>query len=320
MKKSLILAIAAMSMAACEKESGCDQSAPDPKNINNINVLPEIMQSTTKTSYTGSTAAWADADAIGLYCAQSTPAAANLKVTYAATGSTWTTASAINWADGSTMHKFYAYAPWANGTPAVTAVPLPALNTQTGTMNPALDFLMSNNQGATGLARPANSTVPLTFTHVFSLIELDIKIDASIATGTTLTSFTIGSATSSDKIYTASANSKIDLTTGTITYDAAAGGTVNTVTANSGATLTTTVKPFYMLVAPGSFGTMSLGLVIKESTTNITVPSVNLGTNTFATATKYAYTVTVSRTGITITAPTITDWATGTGGSINAGL
>lgn len=144
----------------------------------------------------------------------------NVQYTY---GTPWTPSSTMYWKDGTTSHTFLAYYPYASGNTAA-AVKLPNIGTQTGTLNPAFDFLISNNLGTTGVTRPG--AVGLTFTHALSLVEFKIVLGSGLTAGTTLTSLTLASPTASDKLYTNDGTSTIALATGTITP-----GTLTTNTA-----------------------------------------------------------------------------------------
>ena len=196
---------------------------------------------------------------------------------------------------------------------------VPALNVQTGTVNPALDLLISNNLASSGVLRSAGA-VGLGFTHALSLLEFDITINSSIAANTTLTSFTVA-AGSSDKVYTTDGNSTIALSTGAITPGS---GVTNTTTMTPGATVTlsATSASVYVLVLPGTYSQApTLAINLNEGGTSaIAVPPASLTTTTFAAGSKYTYAVSIARTAITISNPTITDWTNVNGSAINPGL
>ena len=321
MRKFLVLPVLATLLAACGNDDDCR-----PNSGAVIRLAPAIASvtpisptsPTSRTSISGSTAAWINGDALGLFCAQSNPAATNLQFTASniPTNPTWTPATALYWMDGTTAHKFLAYAPYASGNSDPAAVKLPAINSQTGTIVPAQDFLISNGLYTDGVTR--TGSVALTFTHALALIELDVILGSGIAAGTTLTSITLA-AGATDKLYTSGNNSTINLTSGAIT----AGTTTNTadITPATAPTLSATATPIYALILPGTFTAPNVTLNIKEGgSTSLTTATASLGTTTFEAKKKYAYQVTVGRTAITISNPTITDWVTVNGSPITPGI
>lgn len=316
MKKILLFALAAGLLTACVSKEECHDPQTLPDQAICINGTIAEIEHQSRTVFTGSTAAWTDGDVIGVFSPQAkgTTLANN---PFTITGATWAPGSPIYWADGTTSHKFVAYAPYASGSNTYTAIPLPVLSGQTGSISPAKDFLYSKNQWPTGVTR-SGAAVSLVFAHALSLIEFDITIGNGVATGTTLTSFVLASPTSTDKIYSTDATSTIDISTGTIT----AGTTSNTTTVTPGTppTLSSTAKSVYALILPGTFTAPTLAITLSESAITINVPATALATTTFAAGSKYTYAVTVSRTAITISAPTITDWTAVAGGSLNPGI
>lgn len=318
MKKILILAAIA-ALWSCNDDKSCN-----PPKSNRIDISAAIAGITvnpaidSRTVITGSTAAWTDGDALGLFCPEATTPGVNVQYTVANTSGTpsWSTSTPLYWANGTTVHKFLAYAPYASGNTSATAVKVPAINTQTGTIAPAQDLLISNNLNTSGIAR--DTPVELTFTHAFALIELKILLGGGIAANTTLVSFTIAGG-AAEKLYTSDNTSTINLSSGAFTLGA--GTNTAAITPATPPVLTTTTTSYYALVVPGSYTAPSLTLNIKEGgTTSMTTATVPVGTNAFDAAKKYTYTVTVSRTAITISTATITDWVTVNGSPINPGI
>lgn len=323
MKKLLFAAITVGLFAACDNTT--EESNPlHTTNNNEIGISGYISTVTqqTRTKITGSTAVWQDGDTIGVFCPEAKGTGTNNMFTVSNTSSTasWATTTPMYWADASTFHKFVAYYPYASGTPALTAIPLPSLTGQTGDMvDPSKDFLYSKDQWSTGVKRNA-SAIPLTFTHALTLIEFDITINNSIASGTTLSSLALASPTSSDKLYTSDATSStIDISSGAIT----AGTTTNTLTLTPGTppALSSTAKAVYALILPGTFTTApTITINMSEGGTALAIPATSLVTKTFAAGSKYVYTVSISRSAITISAPSITDWSVVNGGNLNPSI
>lgn len=321
-----IAAIAASTLISCSDNEVC----PPPQGTDEIKIFSVITDVTqtpllapqTKTTIGGTggtTASWAEGDKIGVFSTQSTPASDNNAFTVAGISSTpvWTPTTAIYWKDGTTAHKFLAYYPHASGNTAA-AVKLPNIGTQNGTLDPASDFLISSNLNSTGVARSANP-IGLTFTHALSLIEFNIVLGNGLVTGTTLTSAVLASSTSGDKLFTTDGTSTIALSSGVITPGTLTSNTA-TITPASAPILSATATPIRVLLLPGTFTAPTLTLNLSESSVAIAVPAASLVTATFAPGTKYIYTVTVSRTAISISNPTITPWADGGTTSINPGI
>lgn len=328
MKKIFTMAaIAATAFVSCTDNDNSCKVEPKGDAITIQSLISEVTPTPlavpqTRTSYggaSGTTAAWAESDKIGLFCAESNPAAVNGDFTVTGVASTpvWTPTTDIYWKDGSTAHKFQAYYPYASGNSDPTAVKIPALNAQTGTLNSALDFLVSNNQNSTGVTRTA-SAVPLTFTHALTLVEFNIVLGAGVTSAITLQNVVFGSATVGNKLFTSDANSTINLSTAAIT----AGTATNTITLTpaSAPTITAAVTPIRVFMLPGTFTAPTVQLNIKEGTTAVAIAASSIGTTIFAAATKYSYTITLSQSKITISAPTITDWTPITGTPLNPGI
>lgn len=317
MRKLLFLTLAATIGFSCSEDE-CGPVGTTDDNVDEIKITALIadVQPLLKTTYSGSTASWANNDALGLFCPQSKlNPAVNVKFTF--NSSTWTPETALYWSDGTTKHRFMAYAPYATGNSDSAAVKLPALTGQVGTViDPSKDFLISNKFPDNGMLRTAS--VPLTFTHALSLIEFQVKSDVGIVSGATLKNYSLTAATG-EKLFTSDANSTtINLGTAVITK----GTTVNTltVTPSTAPTLSTTATSLYTLLLPGTYTAMNLGIVITEGSTDVTVPVTAVGTLTFDPGKKYTYTVTISRTAITISTPTISDWTTVNGSEIKPGI
>lgn len=318
MKRILLLAAVAATWASCQDEKNCVPPSNDEIRINSV-IAEVVPDRHTRTTIAGSTSAWANGDALGLYCTQSVAPAVNLQYTVSGIGTTpvWATSAPVYWANGTTSHTFVAYSPYASGNTDPAAVKLPAIGTQTGTLAPAMDFLISNNLATAGVTR-SGGAVGLTFKHALSLIEFDMVQGNGLAAGATLTGFTLASPTSSDKLFTTDGTSTIALASGTITATVTTASA--TVTPAAPPTLSTAPTTVYVLLLPGTYTAPALTINLQESGASVTVPAASLGTTTFAANTKYAYTVTISRTAITLSNPTITDWTPVNGGSINPGI
>lgn len=312
MKTILFIASIAALFTACTKDDSYD-NCKDNDEVS-ISALMAGLAPNSRTTDDGTNANWVANDSLGLFCTQSNPIATNVKYTYLSNN--WSATAPIFWKDYTTLHQFYAYAPYAGGN-TVTAVKIPVLNTQTGTINSTHNVLYSNNQRA-GINRPANNgTVPLTFKHVLALIQLNIKIDGTVPTGTALTSATI-TGQAGEGLTTSTTGATFSLSDSTFTAN---GATNNLITVQPSPALTlstSTATTLNILVFP--IATTTPTLTINCSFTDATTgsASISLGSNlTFTRSTKYIYTVTLSRNAIVITNVTINPWLPGGSSTIN---
>lgn len=328
MKRLMIYAATAITLMGCSNDPGCDWDRSQKPDVDlgsediQIEALLADVQPVTRTSIDGTgKASWINGDALGLFCPQAKAPAVNVSYTVSGLPASpvWAPATGIYWADGATSHTFLAYAPYASGNTSAASVKLPALTPQTGTVNPAQDFLISNNYGTTGIVRPAsgNGNVGLIFTHAFALVQLQFTINASVASGTTLQSCVLAGG-ASDKLYTSDGNSTISLSTGAIT---AAGTTTNTLTVSptTPPALSSTATSLFFVILPGTFAP-TVQITLSEGGSTITVPTGSLTSTTYNAGSKYMYTVSISRTAISLSNPTITDWNAVSSGSINGGI
>lgn len=312
MKTILFIASIAALFTACTKDDSYN-NCKDNDEVS-ISALMAGLAPNSRTTDDGTNANWVANDSLGLFCTQSNPIATNVKYTYLSNN--WSATAPIFWKDYTTLHQFYAYAPYAGGN-TVTAVKIPVLNTQTGTINSTHNVLYSNNQRA-GINRPANNgTVPLTFKHVLALIQLNIKIDGTVPTGTALTSATI-TGQAGEGLTTSATGATFSLSDSTFTAN---GATNNLITVQPSPALTlstSTATTLNILVFP--IATTTPTLTINCSFTDATTgsASISLGSNlTFTRSTKYIYTVTLSRNAIVITNVTINPWLPGGSNTIN---
>ena len=118
----LFLTAVAAAWIACDRDDECRPTADDGQQITILagiadskpvsDVIPE-----SKTTITGSTAAWKSGDQLGLFCTQSVPAAVN--VSFSATGNgasaTWSADSPIYWGAPATTPHTFACAECADG-------------------------------------------------------------------------------------------------------------------------------------------------------------------------------------------------------------
>lgn len=320
MKKLVLFTLLAGILAACDNDDPdgrCEPSWRADSNLVNLVALIKAPPATRVTDDGINAPAWSANDSIGLFCTQSLPAANNLKYIYS--GSNWTTPAPVYWKDSTSLHPFYAYYPYAAGN-SVTSVPVPALNTQTGSINAAQNVLYSNNN-AGGISKTGSGgTVTMVFKHALALIRLEVVIDSvSVVSPTTLNSVTLTGA-AADKVVptTLASGATLNITSGTITNGSAVSNTV-TATPATPVTLTKTPQAINILVLPGAF-TLTLGITctLQDGTTGSVQAALTAGSATaFAADNKYTYTVKLSRNAITIGTLTINPWTAGGSGTVN---
>jgi hypothetical protein len=286
---------------------GCRKEL-DSNSANAIKVTAQVSSDETlKTAFINPSVEWiASADKFGLYSDRAyttSPGNYAANVSYTANSSlkysNFTGATTVYWDGTLNVHNFYAYYPYASGTPAYTAVPisLPAAQTQSGTSTAhigAFDFEVATPLNLTPV--PGNNPlVAFTFNHVFAVLKFDI----TCAKARTLNRIRL----------TKSSGSNIALNTGStvnITQATPAAGVPYTITAASGTLLritltanlpiTTTVASAYMLILPGDHSGTGNFSIDFRNTNNRTYTLTKNGMN-FDRGKVYTISVVIPTTG-----------------------
>ncbi len=173
-----------------------------------IKVSGEGADATTKTTLNNLATSWvAGTDMVGIYSDKARTAAngggsiiANTQFTAAGNGVQSDFTGTMYWGEASSEHKFYAYYPYTAGSALATEVPvsLPAAQTQTENNSishlAALDFLIATPLTVTS---PANTDavageVNLSYNHLFTIIEFQIKGSGSLKAVKLNTNTTLG--------------------------------------------------------------------------------------------------------------------------------
>ena len=245
---------------------------------------------TLKTTINGLATSWvAGTDKTGIYSTEARTATSgggtlgivNDQYTADNTGlsSTFTALTPMFWRAPNTLHNFYAYYPYLGGSSAAATVPVGLLSTQiqSEANNDAhiggLDFLVATpiavispnntNQTISGLT-DGLGIVHLTYNHLFSILEFDIKGSGAPLKDIRLTgtNFTLAGAT-------------IDITQSTpvpgVAYTLANGGSktgtvIVNLTAVASLTPTATDTKVYMVIYPGFAGTCSIDFSVDGTT------------------------------------------------------
>lgn len=185
---SLVSLFLILSLVSCSKEQTGSGAAG--VSSEKIRITGSDANSTTKTTLNGLVTSWIQTtDKVGIYSSQARTATGgagssvvNAQFTAASSGTGSNFTGTMYWGAANTSHTFYAYYPYASGSPAATAVPvsLPSAQTQSAANNTdhigALDFMIAtpvtvtspSNTGTTG-------GVNLKYNHLFSVLEFQIR-------------------------------------------------------------------------------------------------------------------------------------------------
>ncbi|MFA5849029.1 MAG: FISUMP domain-containing protein [Bacteroidales bacterium] len=291
--RSLLTSILIISILSCTKEKEENSNPANHKQI--IKITGEDANVATKTTLEGLTTKWiATTDRVGIYCAQAT--GGNVNVVYQASSTTTNSVftGAMMWGTGD--HTFYAYYPYAAGSPGSSEVPvsLPSSQTQAGNSSNHIgtyDFLVATPntvaQGTTG----ESTSVNLRYNHVFTILEFKL-VSANSEKITQL------QLTASGGVYSAAFTSgTIDITQsppvdgGAYTIAGKTGTTnVATLTITDGVDLTNSslsTPSIYLMILPGDLSLNNIKISITGDKFGSRTIINKLGTN-FKRGSKYA--------------------------------
>jgi len=312
---SLVSLFLILSLVSCSKEQTGSGAAG--VSSEKIRITGSDANSTTKTTLNGLVTSWIQTtDKVGIYSSQARTATGgagssvvNAQFTAASSGTGSNFTGTMYWGAANTSHTFYAYYPYASGSPAATAVPvsLPSAQTQSAANNTdhigALDFMIAtpvtvtspSNTGTTG-------GVNLKYNHLFSVLEFQIKgsgvLEAvKLAGSITPVSFSGGTV---DITQTTPA---ADVAYAFVSLTGTSAQSVVTLSTPAALTATNTDTKVYMVVNPGNqTGNCLVGLKIGGTWTYISKAAPDGG---FKRGRKYV--VTVNSTDATATPPVDAD-------------
>lgn len=284
MKKYFILAAAAIAMAACS-----NNEADAPVVNNEIRLFTEVASATRAAS-----------DLQGAQFANGT--AISVQVTDEATSGAVTYALATYTADGTggltpSAAQYYP----ASGSAVTIKAYHPANATESFSVQ--TDQSGNDNYNASDLmwATPLTGVTSTSDNHTLSFSHLMSKIVVTLAKGTGMEDAEINAATvtlgNSDLI----TSGTFSTTVGTFTAAESGTGTYKIAT-NAGTTAHAAI------VVPQSVAGKLISVTIGNTTKSYTIPA----STTFAAGKVYAYTLTVSKTGLTVTS-SINDWTSPNG-------
>lgn len=348
MNKYLILAAAAMTFAACSQndEEGVDDGAP---------VAAIVSASIDNAPTRAIDAAWSDGDAIGVMVTSATSNMAslykNVKYTVNSGGDkgTFTAASdPIFFQDANETVTFAAYYPYqkgeANSLPGTSGV-ITGGNTSTEnastTKQEKIDFLFASGATATKTSHTIEFSGENQFKHKMTRLVLKIKMGAGF-TDSDISN--ISKITLDGLVHTGKFTIKND--NGMVTATAAADAATATTSDNN----TTTTSAPWALRETATGATTTTDNVVKKSedvtnenvTTTYYIYTMILYPQTLSEAlsleitadgqkyvnttiqpalaegTSYEYTITVNKTGLSVSGCSIGVWGTVTGGDVSA--
>ncbi len=277
MKKLLLttLILSLLLISSCQKEN----NNPDAVCVTG----QYSSDSPLKTTFINPSVNWvAGTDKIGFYSDRAyvtSPGNYATNVAFTANSSaatsTFTPASTVYWDGTTNVHHFYAYYPYAAGSPARTAVPisLPSAQTQSGATTThigSLDFTVATPLSLT--PNPGNNPlVAFTFNHIFAVLKFDITCN----TNHTLTSISLTKSAAPNVALNSGSTIDIGQTTPATgvpySINVAAGGTPLNITLTANLPITTTIASAYMLMLPGN----------HTGTNNFTINFVNEAPKTY---------------------------------------
>jgi len=178
-----------LSVASCSKDQS--ESGVNGVSSEKIRITGSDANTTTKTTLNGLVTSWVQTtDKVGIYSTQartetggSGSEIVNAQFTAASSAFSSSFTGAMYWGAENSSHTFYAYYPYATGSPAATAIPLslPAAQTQSSANSNAhigaLDFMVATPVTVTS---PANTVaianeVNLKYNHLFTVLEFQIN-------------------------------------------------------------------------------------------------------------------------------------------------
>jgi uncharacterized protein (TIGR02145 family) len=275
---STILMILLVSYVSCNKDDSLVKSTDNSSLKNLINVTGETSSPSLKTTLNGLVTEWIQTtDKVGIYSPEARTATGgggteivNAEFTAASSGTVSDFTGTMYWGALSTLHHFYSYYPYADGTPSSNLVPvsLASEQTQSAANNSdhigLLDFMVGTPVSVTS---PANTNqigneVNFHYNHLFTLLNFQITGTGSLTkvrlSGLGTLAFSTGN---------------IDITQATpsagIPYTFTAQSDIKSdvvVSLTSAATLSGTATNVYMMICPGSpVAELYIGLEIDGS-------------------------------------------------------
>ena len=263
-----------------------------------MSVQAEIENSSSANARTSTTdegaVSFVAGDKIGLFVPdQPSP------VVWTYSGSGWTPGKTVYWKDKTSTYDFYAYYPCSGDVSAVTAsaVPMPDLSTQTGTLEKLgdYDFLVATQNCSYGATGAVSFTGEHQFQHVLSMVSFTFTTN-DMGDGVTLKSVQL----SAEGL---SAQNTYDLLNRR-TEASSVAGTVITAGISGNASV--------LLAVPVTAVTFTVSVTYTTGEQEVTISQTATESITLQQGKKHQMTVTVKQGGLSLSGMEITNWAEGT--------
>ena len=287
---SLLLVLVVIPVS-CSKESATENPQRET-DLPLVKISGEHANIDTKTTLNGVVTSWiAATDKVGIYSSQARTATAeggsevvNAEFTAASSGVNSSFNGTMYWGAANTSHTFYAYYPYAAGSPASTVVPvsLAAAQTQASANSnahlDALDFLVATPVTVTSPnnTNPVANDVNLSYNHLFTVLEFQIKGTGQLKAVKLSSNSTLAFSGGTIDITQATPGSGIAYTLAGLTGTSSEA--VVTLTTPATLTATNTDTKVYMVINPGTpTGNCTIELSVDGTTWSYLLKAVPVG-------------------------------------------
>ena len=261
-----------------------------------MSVQAEIENSSSANARTSTTdggaVSFVAGDKIGLFVPnQISP------VVWTYSGSGWTPGKTVYWKDKTSTYDFYAYYPCSGDVSAVTAsaVPMPDLSAQTGTLEKLgdYDFLVATQDCSYGTTGAVSFTGEHQFKHVLSRVTFTFNVD-EMGAGVVLDKVSLTADDLSNKISYSFSSQAI------------------APASDSGHTIAAAIRSntAVLLTPPLRNSTLTLAVTYTVGDKTVTLSDTTSALSLTAGA-NHQMTVTVKQGGLIISDATVADWSDG---------
>ena len=261
-----------------------------------MSVQAEIENSSSANARTSTTdggaVSFVAGDKIGLFVPnQISP------VVWTYSGSGWTPGKTVYWKDKTSTYDFYAYYPCSGDVSAVTAsaVPMPDLSAQTGTLEKLgdYDFLVATQDCSYGTTGAVSFTGEHQFKHVLSRVTFTFNVD-EMGAGVVLDKVSLTADDLSNKISYSFSSQAI------------------APSSDSGHTIAAAIRSntAVLLTPPLRNSTLTLAVTYTVGDKTVTLSDTTSALSLTAGA-NHQMTVTVKQGGLIISDATVADWSDG---------
>ncbi len=261
-----------------------------------MSVQAEIENSSSANARTSTTdggaVSFVAGDKIGLFVPDQI-----YPVVWTYSGSGWTPGKTVYWKDKTSTYDFYAYYPCSGDVSAVTAsaVPMPDLSAQTGTLEKLgdYDFLVATQDCSYGTTGAVSFTGEHQFKHVLSRVTFTFNVD-EMGAGVVLDKVSLTADDLSNKISYSFSSQAI------------------APASDSGHTIAAAIRSntAVLLTPPLGNSTLTLAVTYTVGDKTVTLSDTTSALSLTAGA-NHQMTVTVKQGGLIISDATVADWSDG---------